>query len=1277
MKFVKLWFSAAVFFSLSPFAMAYDYASLSAVSDNADTVWAKEADTITFTLTLDTAQDSDGTGQVEFSIGSATGLTANFAAVNTNEFTHMATYTVLAGQNGPIAVTGLTFQTSRADAIANVPAFPITPAPNVTVDTTAPVFASFSAISNNTDTTKATDGDSVQLAINLTTVDTWMSGNNLVYNIGTGAPTSPANYVATSGTNTKDTGFRAINITAADEGPFNVSALTFFDKAGNAITGFAAGAPSPNTTVDNMAPSVVSVTQTGNGRPFWPRFLKAGERVTYNITYSEAVTASVNAASTTTNATGALTDVSALNSTTDTIIATAMAGDNGDIVPTVNFDITDGVGNTATITSLGVITGGSATNIITADTTIPTLTAVSIASDNANSDWAKTGDTITVSITADEPITTPETNVTILGRSATLVPGCTFGACTSHSATLLLDGTESEGVAPLTIDFRDRAFNLGAQVTATTDGSSVTIDNTAPTAPSISIASNNVLDTTLAKTNDTITLSITVADNLSANIFTGLTPTILGQPAMFNLTTVPTGTAVELARMTDGSETSEVVVPYGFDITDSAGNVASFSTTLTTDGSSVQFDRTDPVLRNVRINATSADGSAFTGDAPRFYAKTGDAISLNVQICDYVDSTNNPPTGNIMGETVTFTDSGTVGPPGNCTTGAGNTSQWRRWDATLAAAPATFTEGRVTFAIDPKDNAGNVLIPSVTMTTNASRVIFDKTAPTPPTDTVDLGGAATAGYKPAPNAALYTWTNDTDPAGGTPRSRIHQYQLRYFNANTGIDEMVTQTRPPQSFAPTLMIPDLDPYELYMTARDKAGNDSPETLIYSQKYGVEISGMVTDVETGQPIAGAFVNVIAPNGSVCNNPNQEICSAQTDASGNYSLTVAPNTDYKIDVIKTPDYYTAKDDLKVTTTDVETNIALKHTENGDVQTGNQGTVITLDQAFDINGAPQTTYVNVFSASGEVTVLQTPEGITVTSFGTIVQIDSNNPDLLILDQGNNTYLIKTPAKILNVSDSTNAGSSVSSTFASGANRVGTRAPLGGASAGFQAGLSRADRVVNGFWTPQESREFARLLNQGSKYKVHQYVNRNGYTVFAGYQKGRMAMADMVGSDPNVRMRKQIVYRGQRRGSSSQLTEYEVAGRKELVRDIFHTDTEKSNEPKVLVVEEGNQGKAARMRVETKKTELTHDNPEIAGYGRKTKMYPSVYNKKANDARYVNKFVRTQAPMTVAPSRIKAKNTDMIVFRGKSRNGKKLALGQMFHNNPQLIAQRQRVVKR
>jgi len=1115
-------------------------------------------------------------------------------------------------------------------------------------------------------------GENINFDLDINPADTVGSGNSFVsFDIGL-LSVQTANFISTSTPTLERT--RTYQIMAGQNGAVGITGVTFKDMAGNDITGLPTFPMTTNIVVDTTAPTLTSVVQSSDN-VYRDKWAIAGESVTYDITFSEDVTITVNTPSSAANITTLTQELDATLASTDQLIFTAVAGDNGVITPSVDFTITDIAGNATTITSLGTVSRADGSGPAETDTTIPTIANANISSDNAlSSSWAKTGDTITVASTFSELLRSNFTQTvmgTIAGETATLNSTCAGTTnCIAYSFTLLTDGNEAEGVVPFTIDFQDRAGNVGSQVINTTDASSVTFDITAPTVPVVSIVSNNALDTTLAKSNDTITVTYTVADNLATMATINGAPTILSSPAVSAGVTVGAGNTI--TRLTDGSETSEVVVPFSFAVQDQAGNVSA-NVAATTDASQVQFDRTDPLVTLVRIISISQDASAFTGDLPTYYAKAGDNVRLVVRMCDYVDGQNNPPTGTFFGQAVTLIDAGLVGAPGNCTTPEGNLSQTRDWRG--ISDPADGAEGIIPFDITVKDNAGNQ-VANVATTTDGTSVIFDKTAPTVPTDMVDLGGAATAGFKPAPDAALYTWTNDTDPVGGTPLSGVYQFDVRYNNPNTGINEQVTLTAPTRSFAPTAMIPDLAAYSVNMNVRDKAGNASGEQVVYTQKYGIEVTGTVLDTETGLPIEGAIVALISAAGNSCNTPGQEVCTAATDAAGNYTLTVAPNSKYKLDVTKTARYYIAKSDLDIKTSDVVSNVSLQPVAEGEIQTGSQGTVIITDAEFSIGGVPQTTYINAFSQSGEVTTKVTPAGIEITSFGTITGVTSTNPNVVIEFKGGNTYLVKNAGNIVSVNDNTNRGSSVSSSFVSGSNGVGIRRAQGGSSAGFQAGMRREDRVVNGRgWTEAESMAFANQLNQGTDYRIMQRENRNGYMVFAGYQHGRMAIADMTGSNPMLRLNKQVVFRGPRRGTENTFRNVAIADKQEVVQSLFGEPRTRATD---LVVQSDTRAKGARPDNPTTITELTYNNPEIEGFGRPDSVYPGVINKRENDDRYVNKFAKGTTPATVAPSRLRGKNTDMIVFKGNGkRSGNKLVLGQLFNQNPELITGRTRVVQR
>ena len=117
-----------------------------------------------------------------------------------------------------------------------------------------------------------------------------------------------------------------------------------------------------------------------------------------------------------------------------------------------------------------------ATELVT-DTTDPTLTTISIASNNADdTSLAITGDIVTLRFIASEPIGTPL--VTIDGVTAFMVPGIDN---TDWIATKTITSADSEGVVTFMIQYTDLANNAGIPGIVTTDGTDVTVDNTRPT----------------------------------------------------------------------------------------------------------------------------------------------------------------------------------------------------------------------------------------------------------------------------------------------------------------------------------------------------------------------------------------------------------------------------------------------------------------------------------------------------------------------------------------------------------------------------------------------------------------------------------------------------------------------------------------------------------------------------------------------------------------------------------------------------------------------------
>lgn len=193
----------------------------------------------------------------------------------------------------------------------------------------------------------------------------------------------------------------------------------------------------------------------------------------------------------------AIQGVSSLSSTTyrtvhSTAITNGMINGNSTItVPASAIEAMTDFADNATVDYRVVLTD-KAGNIaygavfgspLDIDQTAPTLTAVSIESNNThNANIAKTGDVITLRFTSSDLHS-------LNGFSSGTIAGVAFDAMSISNpsngvylVTFTVPADATEGPVAFSINPVDGACNAGAAVTATTNGSSVIIDNTAPVA---------------------------------------------------------------------------------------------------------------------------------------------------------------------------------------------------------------------------------------------------------------------------------------------------------------------------------------------------------------------------------------------------------------------------------------------------------------------------------------------------------------------------------------------------------------------------------------------------------------------------------------------------------------------------------------------------------------------------------------------------------------------------------------------------------------------------
>ena len=178
-------------------------------------------------------------------------------------------------------------------------------------------------------------------------------------------------------------------------------------------------------------------------------------------------------------------------------------------------------------------------------------------------------------------------------------------------ATYVLTSAATEGIASLSIAFRDLASNPGVTVTSVTDGSAVTIDLTAPTLTSVTMSSDNAGYPSRANVGDKITVVIKANEAI-----TGVSAMIAGQTATMSGSGT-SYTAVYTIVSGVGGVSSDGLASLVIDFQDMASN-AGAQQNSTTDGSGVTIDLTAPKLTTVTIVSNNAGNGTL--------ANVGDTI---------------------------------------------------------------------------------------------------------------------------------------------------------------------------------------------------------------------------------------------------------------------------------------------------------------------------------------------------------------------------------------------------------------------------------------------------------------------------------------------------------------------------------------------------------------------------------------------------------------------------------------------------------------------------
>jgi len=632
-------FSLFILTSASVFAASPDFSSLGAVSDNAfDTAQARDGDTVTFTLTINVAEDSDGTGQVTFDVGAATGLTATFPAAAAAT-THTATYAVPAGQDGAISVTDISFTNTGAETLINEPAYPHTPTPNVTLDNTDPTVTS---ITRQNPATSPTSADSV----------TWR--------ILFGEPADVSTVDVTDFTITGTTA--TLGVTQVDDDEYDVTAsggdlaslnatvtLNFSggqniaDIAGNSLTVTTpTGTDDNDYVVDNTAPTVTEntavVTPANDTTP--DVIINTNEAGTLLVGGScgSASEGAIGSGSTT---------ITLTQSDNSTALAAGTYAD-------CTVQITDASGNANAATSLTSfvvdLTQPDVVSIVRQTPASSPTSADSLALRVTFSEDVQNVDTADFSVQG----TTTATVTNVAVQTANTV----FDVTISGGDLASFNGTAGLAVAGAN-NITDLASNTLSSTTPTGADENYLVDNTAPTVTENTAVSTPTMDTTpdvIINTDEAGTLTMGGSCGTSSSTTLGSGNTTITLTQSDNSTPLAGGATYSdcTVQVTDASGNANVATTLtSFDVDDGAPTVDSIvrntpATTPTNADSLVwrvtfsedvqNVDATDFSVTNTTATLGVATVSANTYDVT---AGGGDLATLNNTVTLSFDGAQN------------------------------------------------------------------------------------------------------------------------------------------------------------------------------------------------------------------------------------------------------------------------------------------------------------------------------------------------------------------------------------------------------------------------------------------------------------------------------------------------------------------------------------------------------------------------------------------------------------------------------------------------------------
>ncbi|WP_186464817.1 Ig-like domain-containing protein, partial [Azospirillum brasilense] len=748
------------------------------------------------TPTLTGTAEADST--VTVTVGGATYITT---ATNGGTWSlNLATATPTSGSLSLNANGSNAISATATDAAGNVST---AGTQSLTIDTTAPNAPTVTtALTNNTAPTiagTAETGSTVTVSVGGATYTTTATNGSWSINLATATPA---------------TGTLSLNANGA-----NPVSATATDAAGNTST-----AGTQTLTIDTTAPNSPTVTSAVLSNSTTPTITGTAEA-------GSTVTISVGGATYTTTAANGTWSV---NLATDTPAAGSLSlNPNG--TNTVSATATDAAGNVS----------APGTQTLTIDTTAPNAPTVTTALSNSTTPTltgtAEAGSTVTITV-GGATYTTTATNGTWSINLATATP-------TTGSLNL-----NANGANPVSATATDAAGNVSAPGTQ-----SLTIDTTAPNAPTVTTALSNNTTPTLtgtAEADSTVTVTIggatytTTATNgsWSINLATA-TPTSGSLSLNANGANPVSATATDAAGNTSAAGTQTLTVDTTLPNAPTVTSATLTNSTTPTLTGTAEADSTVTVtVGGATYTTTATNGGTWSINLATATPTTG-SLNLNANGANPVSATATDAAGNTSSAgTQTLTVDTTAPTAPTVTTALSNSTTPTLAGTAEANSTVTVTVGGATYT---------------TTSTNGGTWTLDLATATPVTGSLNLN----------PNGGNAVSAIATDAAGNTSSAGTQSLTI-----DTTLPDAptVTSATLTNSATPTLT----GTAEADSTVTVTIGGATYTTTATNGTWSVNLA-------TATPTSGSLS--LNPNGANAVSATATDAAGNTSSAGTQSLTI----------------------------------------------------------------------------------------------------------------------------------------------------------------------------------------------------------------------------------------------------------------------------------------------------------------------------------------------------------------------------------------------------